>query len=298
MVHWLERLTKKGVLKPGQSIIEFGPQDIDIRPRFLKAVISRLHGEAEADRRIAEAYDAEAFRTNEQRKFYSIFGPDKYCSLDPFDDRSEYRYDLGARVPIFQKFDVVTNFGTAEHVFNIANVFKTAFDLLPVGGIYLNVNPAHGDIDHGLFNLHPILFRTLAAHSGFEIADFQFIDDIAVRTELVKGSPDTPFDFDALPIKLADMGDEAGFKKLVYERFIQSATDASRAAVWGGQPAPAVFDYNFVALRKTRGGRFRNPYQYSEKPLSRIHNLRHWIYARLGKTMKAGADMGEEHRRI
>jgi SAM-dependent methyltransferase len=274
MVHWLERLANKGVLKPGQSMLEFGPQDVDIRPPLLLAVASRLLGKEEAARRIAAAYDGDAFRSTDQAKFYALFGITKYRSLDPFDKRSEYRYDLGVKVPIFSTFDVVTNFGTAEHVFNIDNVFKTAYDLLPVGGILLNVNPAHGDIDHGFYNLHPILFRTLAQHSGFEIVDYQFIDDIATRTELLKRSPHAIFDFEELPIKLADMADEGRFKKLVYERFISNAIDPSRAAIWNEQDPPMVFDYNFVALRKSSAAGFQAPYQYTQEPLGRLFNLR------------------------
>lgn len=298
IVHWLERLTRKGVLKPGQSMIEFGPQDIDIRPAFLSAVISRLRGDEEAERLISEVYDGESFKAEDQAKFYSIFGITKYCSMDPFDRRSRYHYDLNFSVPIFSRFDVVTNFGTAEHVFDIANVFKTAFDLLPVGGIFLNVNPAHGDIDHGFFNLHPILYRTLAAHSGFEIVDLQFVDDIALRTELAGRDPSIAFEFDRLPIKLADMEDEAAFKKTVYDRFLKSASDPSRSGVWPGGTAPAVFDYNFVALRKARAGRFQTPYQYTKYPLRRLDNIRQFVASLFGISRKLEEGVGEIHRRL
>jgi SAM-dependent methyltransferase len=283
MVHWMERLVHNGVLKQGQSMLEFGPQDVDVPRPLVQAVATRIHGEAEATRRVSRSYDGDGFNRTRQAEFYSIFGMTKYRSLDPFDPRSEYHYDLAAKVPLFATFDVVTNFGTAEHVFNIQNVFKTAYDLLPTGGILLNVNPAHGDIDHGFYNLHPILFRTLAQHSGFEIADLQFIDDIAARTERQKHDPAAPFDFDTLPIRHADMADENRFKRLVYDRFIANATDPARPAVWPGQEAPTVFDYNFVALRKTSSGRFQAPYQYTETPPSGLFNLGRWVTAPFGR---------------
>jgi SAM-dependent methyltransferase len=273
MVHWLERLVHRHVIEPKRSVLEFGPQDVDVPRAMTKACVARLLGEEEAERRISVAYSGDGFNRTRQDAFYAMFGASKYRSLDPFDPRSEYRYDLGARVPKFGTFDIVTNFGTAEHVFDIANVFKTAYDLLPTGGILLNVNPAHGDIDHGFYNLHPILFRTLAQHSGFEIADFHFIDDIAARTERQKKVPTEPYDFDALPIKLADMADEVRFKQLVYDKFIANATDPTRPATWPGQQAPMVFDYNFVALRKTGSGRFQAPYQYTDVPPSRHFNI-------------------------
>jgi SAM-dependent methyltransferase len=277
MVHWLERLVEKGALKPGQSMLEFGPQDVDVPRAMVCAIASRILGESEAQRRVSAAYEGDGFRRTHQADFYSIFGITKYDSLDPFDERSKYQYDLGAKVPIFKKFDVITNFGTAEHVFNINNVFKTAYDLLPVGGVLLNVNPAHGDIDHGFYNLHPTLFRTLAAHSGFEIVDLQFIDDIAARTEVQRRNPSGVFNFDDLPIKYADMSDENRFKYLVYDRFISNATDKSRPELWAGARPPMVFDYNFVALRKTSSRRFVAPYQYTQTPPHRLFNAHRWM---------------------
>lgn len=277
MVHWLERLVDKRVVTPGRSMLEFGPQDVDVPRSLMQPCVERMLGREEADRRLSVAYSGEGFNRTRQDAFYALFGVAKFRSLDPFDPRSEYRYDLGTKVPRVGSFDIVTNFGTAEHVFNIANVFKTAYDMLPTGGILLNVNPAHGDIDHGFYNIHPILFRTLAQHSGFEIADFQFIDDIAARTERQKKIPSDRFDFDSLPIKFADMADEPRFKRLVYDRFIANATDPTRAAVWPGQEAPTVFDYNFVALRKTGSGRFQPPYQYTEVPPGRFFNLGRWL---------------------
>ena len=273
MVHWLERLVRKDVLRPGQSMLEFGPQDCDVPRLLTKSAAARLLGEEEAERRISEAYSGEGFNRQRQDALYGLFGITRYRSLDPFDPRSEYRYDLGTRVPLRRKFDVVTNFGTAEHVFNIENVFRTAYNLLQVGGILLNVNPAHGDIDHGFYNLHPLIFRLLALHSGFEIADMQFIDDIAARTERAKQDPTALYDFDALPLKLADMADEARFKRLVYDRFIANATDPGRPALWPGQEAPTVFDYSFVALRRVCSGRFQPPYQYTEIPPGRLFNF-------------------------
>jgi hypothetical protein len=112
---------------------------------------------------------------------------------------------------VLSRFDVITNFGTAEHVFNIGNAFKAAYDLLQRGGIFPNVNPAHGDIDHGFHHLHPILFHTLAKHSGFEIVDYQYIDDTAARTELLKRNPHAIFNFEALPVKLANIADATRF---------------------------------------------------------------------------------------
>jgi hypothetical protein len=41
-----------------------------------------------------------------------------------------------------RRFNVVTNFGTSEHVFNQANVFKLMHDLCLTGGLMLHCSPS------------------------------------------------------------------------------------------------------------------------------------------------------------
>jgi SAM-dependent methyltransferase len=198
-----------------------------------------------------------------------LFGIGSYDALDPFDGRAKYRYDLGRFVPIFRRYDVISNFGTAEHVFDIANVFRTAHRLLRPGGILLNVLPAQGDVDHGFYNIHPVLFRMMAAHAGYEICDLQYIDDIARRTDAQCKTTDSRFDFDALPLRLADMADGDAFKRMAFDRL---ATNLALRREPAGDVLPPVFDYCFAALRKVTSGRYRAPYQYTERPPSRWAN--------------------------
>jgi hypothetical protein len=68
------------------------------------------------------------------------------------------------------------------------------------------------------------------------------------------------------------MADETRFKRLVYQRFISNAADPGRAAIWGDEQPPMVFDYNFVALRKKSAARFKAPYQYTDAPPGRFFN--------------------------
>lgn len=273
MVHWFERLAHRGIITPGSRMLEFGPQDVSTPREVVEAIANRLYGPDEGERRISAIFDGPGARRDCQRNFYGLFGVSSYRSLDPFDDRADYRYDLGRFVPVFGRYDIITNFGTAEHVFNIANVFGTAHRLLSDGGLLLNVLPAYGDIDHGFFNVHPVLFRTMAQHSGYEICDFQYIDDIAWRTDEQCASPQNVFDFEGLPIRAASMADSAVFKRLVHDRMIANAAKRASSTETSRQP---VFDYCFVALRKTKAGHFVAPYQYSERPPSRWSNL--WAF--------------------
>ncbi len=63
----------------------------------------------------------------------------------------------------------VINHGTAEHVFNIANVFKVMHDACEVGGLMIHESPFTGWQSHGFYNLQPTLFYDLARENGYEM---------------------------------------------------------------------------------------------------------------------------------
>ncbi|MGZ0080396.1 hypothetical protein [Methylomonas sp. YC3] len=74
----------------------------------------------------------------------------------------------------YERFDVVLNFGTTEHVFNQWNSFSIMHDALKVGGVLYCVLPASGYLDHGYYCYTPLFFRDLANANGYEILDMFF----------------------------------------------------------------------------------------------------------------------------
>jgi hypothetical protein len=66
------------------------------------------------------------------------------------------------------KYQLVTNFGTTEHVANQLNAFKIIHDLTAVGGVMIHHLPAQGMINHGLVNYNPKFFWMLARSNGYK----------------------------------------------------------------------------------------------------------------------------------
>lgn len=66
-------------------------------------------------------------------------------------------------------FDLVTNYGTTEHVANQLNAFKIIHDLTTVGGVMVHHLPAQGHTNHGLFNYNPKFFWMLCRSNGYRI---------------------------------------------------------------------------------------------------------------------------------
>jgi SAM-dependent methyltransferase len=101
--------------------------------------------------------------------FYRKLGCARYVSLDG-NGRGTHTVDLNYPLAIdLGTFDLVTNFGTSEHCFNQAQVWGTIHDLTRPGGLMVSELPHQGFLDHGFYNVHPCLFRDLAAANGYEI---------------------------------------------------------------------------------------------------------------------------------
>ena len=65
------------------------------------------------------------------------------------------------------KFDLVTNLGTTEHIANQVNALKAIHDLTKVGWFILHNLPAQGYLHHGLINYNTKFFWMLARTTGY-----------------------------------------------------------------------------------------------------------------------------------
>jgi SAM-dependent methyltransferase len=66
-----------------------------------------------------------------------------------------------------EQFDLVTNNGTGEHIFDQRVVFENMHNLCKVGGIMLCVLPFAPWINHGFYNFNPNVFRDIVAANGY-----------------------------------------------------------------------------------------------------------------------------------
>ena len=75
-------------------------------------------------------------------------------------------FNLGAR----PAFNIVTNHGTTEHIFNQANVFELMHDLTVVGGMMIHAvpTPKFGP-SHGFYFYDETIFDDLAHANDYEI---------------------------------------------------------------------------------------------------------------------------------
>ena len=260
-VAWLSRLASRAILKQGQSIIEFSPQDLVMVSRDAVAHFALRHNSAALTNSLLDRiFDGANPRPDGTAAFYRLFGIERYRSADLLDGRADWKRDFNEPFRLKEQFDVATNFGTAEHVFNIGNMFRSVHDVLRPGGVALHILPTFGDIDHGFFNIHPTTYLDLAAANDYVIEDFCYVDRWDIRDKVFAADFKSDFDFDALPIRLDQLKDRPKLQRMVTELFIENYRREDTQRI--GQQYPGVFyDYCCVAIRKTGSAAFRIPMQ-------------------------------------
>lgn len=68
-----------------------------------------------------------------------------------------------------QRFGVVFNFGTMEHIFHVPNFLENVYRMLRVGGVVLHSAPANNMVEHGFYQLSPTFFFDYYTANRFEI---------------------------------------------------------------------------------------------------------------------------------
>lgn len=147
-------------LRPGFTVCELGDQWI-------------THG---TPHRLAQAFYEQDMKAS------------RYVSIDG-NGRGTYTHDLNLPLPKgFGQFDLVTDFGTGEHIFNQAQVWKTIHYLTRLGGYIVFDRPTqgyNGGGGHCYYNSHECLFTDIAAANEYEVLKLEHTH--TSRGELFRG---------------------------------------------------------------------------------------------------------------
>jgi hypothetical protein len=101
--------------------------------------------------------------------FRGIGGCTSVESIDPGEPGSTYKFDLNLPVPLQRTYQLVMNYGTGEHVFNVMQFYKTVHELTEAGGVMIHSAPMTGWVDHGFYNFQPTFFMDLAQANGYDM---------------------------------------------------------------------------------------------------------------------------------
>lgn len=173
----IRKFREIGILKPGGSLLEFGQsnwygdvpleqltKDIDLfaAPEKRHALRTRL------DRLLAEKPHEMLFDI--AGVFYEGFlDPSRYAAVDYGGTAIAQKLDLNVPLPDIGRFDIVIDFGTGEHIFDIKTFFQNVHDVTAPGGVIIHGLPWQGFVDHGFYNFQPTLFFDMAAANDYRV---------------------------------------------------------------------------------------------------------------------------------
>jgi len=122
------------------------------------------------------------------RDWYVELGAGLYQSIDA-NGNGEITHDLNRPLPenfVGGGFDLVTDFGTGEHVFDQAQVWRTIHDLTKVGGFIVFDRPAScGWPGHGFYLVDECLLRDIAGANAYDVLRLE--EGASKRGKLIRG---------------------------------------------------------------------------------------------------------------
>jgi hypothetical protein len=103
-------------------------------------------------------------------EFFRLLGFDEVASCDASDyEDPTFILDLNKQVEekFHNRFDMILDGGTMEHIFNVPTVFANIGSMLKVGGRIIHIAPSSNMIDHGFYSFSPTLFGDYYGANGY-----------------------------------------------------------------------------------------------------------------------------------
>ena len=165
-------LREQGILPQGGALLELGEANWynDADPALLKEDILQFVDGITTRCQLLSRLDDNPDLFDLAKVFYgALFQPGEMQAIDMHGTLFAQNLDLNFPVVLDRKFNVIINNGTAEHVFNIGQVFCTIHNYSLPGALMIHDGPLMGWLDHGFYCPQPTLYFDMAAANGYEI---------------------------------------------------------------------------------------------------------------------------------
>lgn len=163
-VQFLLQARKQGV--DFGDVLMIGRQNLNVYPGKMRQVLSKGGFPTE---RFAE----DAAETGYSEPVFLSMGARQVSSMDASSfEGAEFVHDLNQPVndALKQKFDLVYDGGTLEHVFNFPTALRNCMEMVRLDGRFISHTPTNNWCGHGFFQFSPELFyNVLCEDNGFEV---------------------------------------------------------------------------------------------------------------------------------
>ncbi|MCK6450954.1 MAG: class I SAM-dependent methyltransferase [Alphaproteobacteria bacterium] len=167
VIELYRQLKLQGAFDGITNVMELGSQDYWCPQGNLVKSLLRAFGRSDAP---PELLNTSNTQQKPARVLYEALGI-KYNCVDVDGRSGTLVLDLNfdpAPPEHANKYGLVTNHGTSEHLLNQYNVFKMMHDFAAPGGIIVHAVPFTVHLEHGFFNYQPNFFECLARYNSYE----------------------------------------------------------------------------------------------------------------------------------
>jgi hypothetical protein len=122
-----------------------------------------------------EGLDRYDFSEQFSEPFFKFLGSDVIDSIDFSDyEGAKIVFDMNNPLPehLYNKYSVVFDGGTLEHVFNFPQSIRNCMKMVETGGHFISITPANNQMGHGFYQFSPeLFFRIFSPENGFEVVN-------------------------------------------------------------------------------------------------------------------------------
>jgi SAM-dependent methyltransferase len=173
-------LWKKGLFRNASSAVDMGSQELHITVQDFEKLLN-LYG--------VPGYKKENFPHLENwpaqprcsaRHLYELFGVKEYACIDLNREFGAIPHDLNLPLEdksLYGRFDIVTDHGCNEHVFNTSEAYRTVHRLCKPGGMIIAVQIWHSG--NGLYTYEPAFFECIAAANDYSVLRTSIVISLA-----------------------------------------------------------------------------------------------------------------------
>jgi len=167
VIELYRQLRLQGALNGVTSVMELGSQDFWCPQKNLIRGLLAAFGRPDPD---PELFMTSNASQRPARLLYEALGIAYNC-VDVDGRSGTLALDLNfdaAPAEHQNRYELVTNHGTSEHILNQYNVFKMMHDFAKPGGVMVHAVPFTVHLEHGFFNYQPNFFEALARYNSYE----------------------------------------------------------------------------------------------------------------------------------
>ena len=170
-------LRKSDLVPPRPAVLELGESEWfgDLPPERLAAIVDEYAAppaRSELRARLAGILARKSPHPSWDlaKVFYrAMLDYRSFAAIDFHGTPAALQIDLNYPTGLAERFDIVINGGTAEHVFNVWQFYKSCHDLALPGGLMVHNTPFCGWLEHGFYNFNPTFYWDLAAANGYGV---------------------------------------------------------------------------------------------------------------------------------